>query len=559
MSLWSRLPLAAKIAIPYVLLTLIVGGAGAFITARLVSESTDDRVVVALAQGARAAGLEFGRQEVARLSGLDGLVTAGDPLDPPTSAHLAALATRAGLDQTIDRAIVVASDGSTFAARREATGWRVDDSVRQATLPTITSALRGESDRLGERHAGLGSIAGESVFVVAAPLRRDGAIVGALALATGSERAAAGMRRAALGDVAITDDAGGVIATTMPGLTAGGFDGSVVATTIDDRPFRALAIPARLRDRDIGTIVVALPADVVEASGLVTRQVLAGLTALAMMLAAAIGLTLSRFIASPVGRLVGAARALGAGDLGARSRVHGGDEIGALGAAFDGMAASLEDRQRRLTEAYLNTVHALAAAVDAKDPYTNGHSQRVADYATRVARALALSPETIEHIEMGGLLHDVGKIGVPDHVLLKPGKLDDSEFALVKAHPAIGHEILMPVGFGQLVMDVVRSHHERIDGGGYPDGLAGDAVPMVARIVGVCDAYDTMTSRRAYHEPRDHATAVAELRRCAGTQFDPACVEALAVALPDGPLPDGVAQHSYEALREETRHYNSRP
>jgi putative nucleotidyltransferase with HDIG domain len=257
-----------------------------------------------------------------------------------------------------------------------------------------------------------------------------------------------------------------------------------------------------------------------------------------------LGLAIARLIARPVNLLAAAARAVGAGDLARRSGVDGSDEIGVLGRTFDGMTSNLQLRQQQLAEAYLNTVRALAVAVDAKDPYTHGHSQRVAAYAVRVARQLGLDERLMPQIEMGGLLHDVGKIGVPDHVLLKPGKLDDAEFAMIKRHTEIGHEILRPVGFEPLVTDIVRHHHERMNGRGYPDGLNGESIPLVARIVCVCDAYDTMTSERAYQRSRGHEGAVAELRKWAGEQFDVVCVEALAAAVAE-PLPSGVAQQSY--------------
>ena len=208
------------------------------------------------------------------------------------------------------------------------------------------------------------------------------------------------------------------------------------------------------------------------------------------------------------------------------------------------MAASLMRRDEQLAEAYVNTVRALAAAVDAKDPYTHGHSQRVSAYSVMSGRQLGLDDETLAALEMGGLLHDVGKIGVPDAVLTKPDRPTEEEWQLLKRHPVVGAEIVAPVGFSQPVLDVVRHHHERMSGRGYPDGLAGEAIPLVARIASVCDAYDTMTSDRAYRRGLGHENAVAELRRCAGEQFDLACVEALAVAV-DEPLPSGVAQQAY--------------
>src|SRR5262249_52296253 len=176
-----------------------------------------------------------------------------------------------------------------------------------------------------------------------------------------------------------------------------------------------------------------LPADAVSRVGVAdTRLSLAMLFGGAMIVSALLGIWIARAIAGPVMTLVGAARALGAGDLTRRSGLGGKDEIGLLGQTFDAMAASLDQRQRDLAESYLRTVRALAAAVDAKDPYTHGHSQRVSAYATAVARWMKLDPRVVAEIEMGGLLHDVGKIGTPDGVLTKPGKLDDDEWAQIR-------------------------------------------------------------------------------------------------------------------------------
>jgi putative nucleotidyltransferase with HDIG domain len=299
------------------------------------------------------------------------------------------------------------------------------------------------------------------------------------------------------------------------------------------RDYSLLVAPLHARGKTVGAFAAVLPADAVSRVGVAdTRSSLAVLFGGAMILSVMLGVWIAGAIARPVLALVGAARALGAGDLTRRSGLAGGDEIGLLGQTFDAMAASLDQRQRDLAESYLRTVRALAAAVDAKDPYTHGHSQRVSAYATAVARRLELDPRMVAEVEMGGLLHDVGKIGTPDGVLTKPGKLDDDEWAQIRKHPEAGAEILRPVGFGPVIMNVVLYHHERLNGRGFPHGLRGDEIPLEARIAAVCDAYDAMTSDRSYRRSLGREGAVAELRRGAGEQFDPACVEALIAIMP---------------------------
>lgn len=174
------------------------------------------------------------------------------------------------------------------------------------------------------------------------------------------------------------------------------------------------------------------------------------------------------------------------------------------------------------------TIRALAAAVDAKDPYTHGHSDRVARYAADLAAYLGASASEVELVLRSGTLHDVGKIGVPDAILKKPGRLDDDEFKMMQAHPVLGELIVNKVPQLHDLLPGVRFHHERYDGKGYPDGLAGENIPRLARFLAVADTYDAMTSDRPYRKGLDQAIALAEIEKGAGTQFDPIFARAFA-------------------------------
>ena len=179
------------------------------------------------------------------------------------------------------------------------------------------------------------------------------------------------------------------------------------------------------------------------------------------------------------------------------------------------------EREERITRINAQVVHALAGAVDAKDAYTNGHSERVAKYAREIARRLGWDEERLKSIYMIGLLHDVGKIGIPDGIINKPARLTDEEYAVIKTHPAQGGRIMGNISeFPELAIGA-RWHHERWDGGGYPDGIAGEAIPVEARIIAVADAYDAMASRRSYRGVLPQETIRAELERGSGKQFDP--------------------------------------
>lgn len=177
-----------------------------------------------------------------------------------------------------------------------------------------------------------------------------------------------------------------------------------------------------------------------------------------------------------------------------------------------------------LQEAYLATVRSLAAAVDAKDTYTRGHSDRVAQYATYIAERMGLGHEQRIALEMAAYLHDIGKIGVKEEILLKPGRLDDDEMAQMRHHPLIGANILKPVAFPWAITPIVRHHHEYYDGTGYPAGLRGEEIPLLARILTVADSFEAMTADRPYRAGMAVDEAIVELRRCAGGQFDPGIV-----------------------------------
>jgi len=557
--LWRRLPLSAKIVLPYLLLTLLVGVGGTFVATRLAAQSANDRLTTALVEAVRTADAQLLERERERVDAL------GTLLDRDGLAEAVARRDAARLLELLDPlptgadwAGLVDASGQTLAARRASPTSSLHPPGGALTVGRsgpVELALQGVRDFSGERRGGFGELSGEAAFVAAAPVRLGDRIVGVLAVGSDLTAAAQELKQMTVADAALfAADGRPLVNTLAPGKGSTELPGLDTTPTEDElRPARmqvgereyfALVAPLRVRGVTAGALAAALPTDAVDRIGADTRGWLTWLFGGAMAVSVMLGLAIARLIGRPVNALAAAARAVGAGDLARRSGVDGSDEIGVLGRTFDAMTSNLQLRQQQLAEAYLNTVRALAAAVDAKDPYTHGHSQRVAAYAVKVARHLGMDEKLMPQIEMGGLLHDVGKIGVPDHVLLKPGKLDDAEFAMIKRHTVIGHDILRPVGFDPVVNQIVRSHHERLNGRGYPDGLTGESIPLVARIVCVCDAYDTMTSDRAYQRSRGHEGAVEELRKWAGEQFDPACVEALALAV-DGPLMSGVAQQAY--------------
>lgn len=181
----------------------------------------------------------------------------------------------------------------------------------------------------------------------------------------------------------------------------------------------------------------------------------------------------------------------------------------------------LKDTYDRLEKSYMESIETLRLTVDAKDEYTRGHSDRVSEYSVLIGKKLGLSEEDIKTLRIGGLFHDIGKIGVPDSILLKPGKLTDDEYSEIKNHPAIGAHILSSASIFSNLIPIVKHHHEKYDGNGYPSRLAGNEIPYLARITAVADTFDAMTSRRPYRDAIVIENVKEEFIRCSGTQFDP--------------------------------------
>jgi putative nucleotidyltransferase with HDIG domain len=199
---------------------------------------------------------------------------------------------------------------------------------------------------------------------------------------------------------------------------------------------------------------------------------------------------------------------------------------------IDMLSRSLAAAEAETRDAYVGAIRALALALDARDPYTAGHSERVSAISVAMGQKLGLAEADVDVLRLGALLHDIGKIGVPDEVLRKPGALTADEYDLIKRHPAIGARILRTVPFLAPHLPIVELHHERPDGQGYPHGLRADEIPVLARVVHVADAFDAITSARAYRPAHSSNEGLAELWRHAGTQFDVEALAALAAIVP---------------------------
>jgi HD-GYP domain-containing protein (c-di-GMP phosphodiesterase class II) len=264
---------------------------------------------------------------------------------------------------------------------------------------------------------------------------------------------------------------------------------------------------------------------------------------LMLLLSGCVGLLSARAITNPIQQLAQSTQSIARGDFSKKIQIKSRTEIGELADTFNKMTDDLELYIRQIRKAgeenralFLGTIRALAAAVDEKDPYTRGHSERVTEYSVIIARTLGLDEIMIETIRISALLHDVGKIGVDDSVLKKPGFLTPEEFEIMKQHTIKGFNIMRPIEQMKNMLPALRFHHEQWDGNGYPDRLKGDQIPMIARIIAVADTLDAMTTNRPYQKALTFEFAIEKINKNSGIKYDPRVVDAFNRAIKHGDL-----------------------
>jgi HD-GYP domain-containing protein (c-di-GMP phosphodiesterase class II) len=270
--------------------------------------------------------------------------------------------------------------------------------------------------------------------------------------------------------------------------------------------------------------------------------------ALAFGLSIALGIFIARRVSAPLHQFDAAAMDIARGKFGIQVPVPEGNELGELAKTFNYMSAQIEAytfETGRLYEdiesGYLETMVALANSIDSKDSYTRGHSQRVADLSVEIGRELKLTERELKQLRYGGILHDIGKIGIVEAILLKKSSLTDEEMKVMRTHPMIGDGIIQPVSFLKEVRSAVRCHHEWWNGSGYPDKLKGEQIPFIARVVACADTWDACTTTRPYSRALPEAEALAVMEKLRGSQLDPTILDALLKVLERRRAPEASA------------------
>lgn len=281
---------------------------------------------------------------------------------------------------------------------------------------------------------------------------------------------------------------------------------------------------APIRDKE-GNAVAILGVDIIADEVYRIQERIKDKTIIALVLGGVLSLILGMFISKkitdPIRKLVEGARHIAREELHYQVEVKGSDEIKELANSFNDMARSLYKSRRKLHSYFYRTVQSLVRILEARDHYTKGHSERVAEYAEKIALSMGFPPEKAELLKETAVLHDIGKLGIEERILNKEGKLTEEEWVIIRKHPIIGEDILRPVLLNKEILTVVRGHHERHDGNGYPDRLSGENISVFAQILSVSDAFDAMTSPRSYRPAMSRERAIEELKANKGAQFNP--------------------------------------
>jgi putative nucleotidyltransferase with HDIG domain len=428
-----------------------------------------------------------------------------------------------------DAIVVVDSAHKTLAASGPmAPAWPAGHSVPLVTDPLAATAT--------DSVAHIGDV---TFRVVSVPLMvSDGSTLGSLYLVTTlDKRFAQQLGELAHAQIAIVTT-GDLVASTLPAASQAIFESAVptLATsggTLDmhgeSNAYRRLFVVGDTAFYALTSIDDAARAAVRDTT---TTLLFIGIGAMGLALLASIWI--AHRLSEPIKRLSCSLHRMATSrQFDAKLPLTGSSrELDTLTETFNALMASVASAEAETETAYTAAIRALATALDARDPYTAGHSERVSVLSVAIGRTLNLSADDLEVVRLGALLHDIGKIGVPDDVLRKPGALTPSEYDTIKQHTVLGARILRTVPFLARHIPIVELHHERPDGNGYPHGLIGDDIPLAARIVHVADAYDAMTNARAYRPGRPSHEALSELWNASGTEFHAEVVSALASALP---------------------------
>jgi HD-GYP domain-containing protein (c-di-GMP phosphodiesterase class II) len=540
---WSRLSVGHKVVAPFVALTLVAGILIAAIASQQLAASGAQQLETVAVREQDNVNTVFNSVEERQLADLrllaatSGVAEAVRKDDVKTLGRLLLPVVANELPERIAVEVFQASGKSILklAADPDQPDQCLCTAVTgSASFDHLNDVLNGRADEYGTRYVGIAEVGDAQLLYTIGPvIDAAGYLTGAVLVGEPLDQILSAVEDRAHVQLSLfRPDSTGIASTQrldfpIPALSGQERDqvvgeGGVISKRVSANGHEAAVfyVPWVMRFVAAGYAALIVPADPLAGAQdvvlLVILVVCLGSLALTWLVAAVV----TRSITRPMNELIKATAAVSAGNLDHRAQIDSGDEIGHLATSFNLMTAALLERTQRLEKLTDDTLVTLAAAIDARDPYTHGHSMRVSMYADAIAVGAGYEQFQRDVIKRGCMVHDIGKIGVPDSILRKSAPLEPKEWQEMRQHPLIGHRLVSGLPWDRMVLDIVLHHHERWDGTGYPTGLAGDAIPRAARIVAIADALDAMTSRRPYRPARTFRRALDDIFDGAGIQFD---------------------------------------
>ncbi len=553
-----RIPIRTKITLPYLFLALVLAAGVSLLVTRIVFDTIEERFSNQLIEAGRLSAEWMVREEdslletlriLARTTGVPDLVQSGDAEGLRQSTFGVVV------NNQEDAVLFLDAQGSLVLSmvHRQGEGLEAYDFVRGGGQEftdwgAVAKVLAGEQDLHGDKFAAFEIFNEDYYFFTTGPIFDEaGELAGVVLVGKSLDEMVAKLQQETRIQVTIYDFVGQPMESTflsspsLPPETASQIllDQDTASQrrdlssrrdiTVSNIDYEEILGPWEAREgEDLGVVGSALPKTFLVRANSVTRLQIFLLVAFAFLLVILVGLYISALITRPIQGLVNASSRVAEGDLEVQLRVRSQDEIEDLTESFNQMVSSLNRSQKDLVKAYDTALNGWAKALELRDEITEGHTLRVVELTVLLAKEFGFEGLALEQVRRGALLHDIGKMAIPDSILQKPGKLTPDEWETMRRHPEYAYEMLKDIEFLQGAVDIPYCHHEKWDGSGYPQGLKGEEIPLPARIFAIVDVWDALISDRPYREAWPLDKTLEYLREQSGSHFDPQVVEVFA-------------------------------
>lgn len=551
-----RVPLRAKITLPFLILAVGLAIAAAYVITQIVFDTIDERYTNQLIESGKLSSEGMVRQEESLLRSLRLFSHSGglpEAIIANDFAELETLSLGIAANQGEEVVEFLDKEGQLVLGLRHRPGGEAADyeistqsDFAYQNVTFINNVLEGKIDDLGDKYSGLVKYGWDDLFFVAGPLYDDrGDFVGAVLVGKALDSLLRQIHDETLAQVTIYSEQGIPVASTF--YEPAELNEEQAISILENQDISSLKRKLGNRrglnvsnidydeilgawegrgDEDLGLIGVALPRTFLVRASNATRMQITGLATLTLMLVLLMGIYIASIITRPLRTLVEASAQVAEGDLDVQIEPKGNDEVAVLSKSFNHMVSSLNQSKIDLLNAYDSTLEGWSLALELRDRETEGHTRRVTELTLQLANLMGVNGEDLINIRRGALLHDIGKMGIPDSILLKPGKLTPEEWMIMRQHPEFAYELLWPIEYLRPAIHIPYSHHEWWNGKGYPQGLRGDEIPIAARIFAVIDVWDAMRSERPYRSALPENDVRDYLLKSKSVHFDTRVVEA---------------------------------